>query len=291
MSTQRPVSGGDFTALMGIAIVWGCNNLFAKMVVDALPPLFAAGMRFLLLAIVMAPLLRAPPKAWAGLAGVVLLIGPIHFGVQNIGLSMADDLAPMVIAMQLWAPASVAFAALFLGERLKPLRLAGIGLSFLGVAAMAFSPSVAAQLPALIVTGLAALAYAAGAVGMRKFTGLDPWQTQAWIAMASFPLLLGASALVERGHEAAIAAAGLEVWAMIAFGALVSSLLANVMMFKLLKRYEVSQTTPYLLLAPVIGISLGVLVLHDAVNAAFFAGGAMALGGVALVALADRRRS
>lgn len=283
------VTAADFAALMGIAMVWGLNNLFAKLIVETLPPLFAAGLRFLLLAVVMAPLVRAPPKAWAGLALVVLLIGPIHFGVQNLGLAMADDLAPMVIAMQLWAPASVALAALFLGERLKPLRFAGIALSFFGVAAMAGSPTVAAQLPALAVVALAAVAYAAGAVGMRKFTGLDPWQTQAWIALASAPLLLSASALTEQDQAGTFISAGWPVWAMIAFGALVSSLMANVMMFKLLKRYEVSQTTPYLLLAPVIGITLGVVVLHDPVSVAFVIGGAMALGGVALVALADRR--
>jgi O-acetylserine/cysteine efflux transporter len=283
------VTAPDFAALMGIALVWGVNNLFAKLIVEALPPLFAAGLRFFLLAIVMAPLLRAPPKAWAGLALVVVLIGPIHFGVQNIGLSMADDLAPMVIAMQLWAPASVALAALVLGERLKPLRLAGIALSFLGVAAMAFSPTVAAQLPALVVVALAAVAYAAGAVGMRRFTGLDPWQTQAWIAMIAFPLLLLGSAATEQGQQQAMLAAGWPIWGMIAFGALVSSLMANVMMFKLLKRYEVSQTTPYLLLAPVIGISFGVFVLHDPISFGFVVGGAMALAGVALVALAERR--
>lgn len=283
------VTPADLAALAGIALVWGVNNLFAKLIVEAVPPLFAAGLRFLLLAAVMAPMLRPPPKAWAGLALVVLLIGPVHFGVQNIGLSMADDLAPMVIAMQLWAPASVALAALFLGERLRPLRLGGVALSFFGVASMAFAPNVATQIPALLVVGLAAIAYAAGAVGMRRFTGLDPWQTQAWIAIVSFPLLLGASAAVETRQIDAVAAAGWPVLAMIAFGALASSLGANVMMFKLLKRYEVSQTTPYLLLAPLIGITLGVTVLHDPLTPQFFVGGLMALGGVALVALADRR--
>lgn len=288
MTAPTPVARADFIALMAIAIVWGVNNLFAKLIVDAIPPLFAAGLRFLILSIVMAPLLRAPPAQWKALIAIVLLIGPIHFGVQNIGLAMAHDLAPMVIAMQLWAPASVALAAIFLGERLRPLRLAGIGLSFLGVASMAFAPSVAEQIPALIVVAIAAVAYAAGAVGMRRFVGLDPFQTQAWIAVASFPLLFGSSALVEHNQIAAVAAAGWPVLAMIAFGALASSLGANVMMFKLLKRYEVSQTTPYLLLAPVIGIALGVTVLHDPITPQFFIGGAMAMAGVALVALADR---
>jgi O-acetylserine/cysteine efflux transporter len=289
MAARTPVAYYDLIALMAIAMVWGVNNLFAKLIVDAVPPLFAAGLRFLLLAVVMAPILRAPPKAWAGLALVVLLIGPIHFGVQNLGLAMAEDLSPMVIAMQLWAPASVALAVVFLKEQLKPLRAAGIGLSFLGVAAMAFAPSVASQIEALAVVALAAIAYAAGAVGMRKFTGLDPWQTQAWIALASFPLLLGASAAFETHQVSALKAGGWPIAAMIAFGALASSLGANVMMFKMLKRYEVSQTTPYLLLAPVIGISLGVLVLQDPMTPQFFLGGAMALAGVALVALADRR--
>jgi O-acetylserine/cysteine efflux transporter len=79
------------------------------------------------------------------------------------------------------------------------------------------------------------------------------------------------------------------VWAFIAFGAIVSSIVANAFMFKLLQRYEVSRTTPYLLLTPVISFALAALILGDRISVQILTGAAATLAGVALVALAERR--
>ena len=46
------------------------------------------------------------------------------------------------------------------------------------------------------------------------------------------------------------------VWVAIAFAGIVSSIGANAMMFRLVQRYEVSRTTPYLLATPVISFTL-----------------------------------
>ena len=52
-----------------------------------------------------------------------------------------------------------------------------------------------------------------------------------------------------------------------------------------MQRHPVSQVTPYLLLAPVFAITLGVLVWGDRPGPKLVIGGAMVLGGVLLVAL------
>lgn len=94
-------------------------------------------------------------------------VGPLHFGIQYLGLKLADDLSPMVVAMQLWAPASVVFAALLLKEAVTPLRWAGVGLAFLGAASMVQRYEVSRTTPYLLTTPVITFVLAAAVLGDR----------------------------------------------------------------------------------------------------------------------------
>jgi O-acetylserine/cysteine efflux transporter len=281
----------DFLQLISIALIWGVNNIFAKLAVDALPALMTVSLRFVIVLVALLPWLRLPPRElWKPFALMLVFVGPIHFGIQYVGLKLADEVAPLVVAMQLWAPASVVFAALLLKEGVGPLRWGGVAIAFLGAAFMSFDPVVFANLFALTLVATAACCYGLGAVLVRRMGGgVDAWSMQAWIALATAPILGAGSLLFERGHAEAALNAHWSVWAFIAFGAIVSSIVANAFMFRLVQRYEVSRTTPYLLLSPVLSFVLASLVLGDRITPQILAGGAATMAGVALVALAERR--
>jgi O-acetylserine/cysteine efflux transporter len=288
-SRAQPIAPIDLASLALIAAVWGVNNLFAKIAVDAMPALLTAGLRFAIVVIALAPFLRPPQGGWRILVIVAVLTGPLHFALQYAGLRIAHDLSPMVIAMQLWIPASVGFAALWLGERIDARRLAGIGAAFAGVVAMAMDPAVFSQIWPLSLVGLAAASYGAGAVLVRRAPAMHPLTFQAWIAAISCPVLFAGSALTETGQVEAMRTAPLTIWAAIIFAALASSIAASALMFRLVQKYEVSRTTPFLFISPVVGVGLGVAVLGDPLTWQFLLGAALTLLGVALVALAERR--
>jgi O-acetylserine/cysteine efflux transporter len=281
----------DFLQLLSIALIWGVNNIFAKIAVDALTPMLTVAFRFTIVLAALFMWLKAPPRAiWPTFALMLVFVGPLHFGIQYVGLKVAHDIAPMVVAMQLWAPASVAFAAVLLKEVVSPLRWAGVALSFLGVVSMSFDPVVFQQAWALLLVVIAACCYGLGAVLVRRMGGgVDVWAMQAWLALASAPTMALGSAVLERGQWEAIQRAPLGAWAAVAFGAIVSSIVANALMFKLVQKYEVSRTTPYLLLTPVISFTLAALVLGDVITPRIVLGAAITMGGVALVAFAERR--
>jgi O-acetylserine/cysteine efflux transporter len=280
----------DFAQLLSIALIWGVNNIFAKIAIDALPAMMMASLRFLIVIAALFAFLKPPPGNWRLFFLMVLFVGPLHFGTQAIGLKLATELPPMVVAMQLWAPSSVIFAALLLKERVGPLRWAGVGIAFLGAASLNFDPAVFAQGWALFLVVLAAAFYGLGTVLVRKIGGgLNPWTTQAWIALVSAPTLGIGTLAFESGHMEAARAAHWSVWVFIAFGAIVSSIVANAFMFRLVQKYEVSRTTPYLLMSPVISLFLSAIILGDRITPNILLGGAATLGGVALVALAERR--
>lgn len=288
---SRAFAPFDLAMLLSIAAIWGVNNILAKIAIDALPPMMMAATRFAIVLIALIWWIKPPPKGQLPLfLAMLAFIGPLHFAIQSIGLKLATDMPPMIVAMQLWAPASVVFAAIMLRERVSPLRWAGVALAFLGAASMNFDPAVFAQGWPLFLVGLASVVYGVGTVLVRKLGGgLDPWATQAWIALAAAPTLSIASLTFESGHVADAQAAHWSVWAFIAFGALVSSIVANAFMFKLLQKYEVSRTTPYLLLTPVISFALAAIILGDRISVQILIGAAVTLAGVALVALAERR--
>jgi O-acetylserine/cysteine efflux transporter len=281
----------DFLQLISIALIWGVNNILAKIAIDSLTPMLTLVFRFALVVPLLLFWIRPPPRErWKPFAMMLLFVGPLHFGIQYVALALADDIAPMVVAMQLWAPASVVFAALMLKEHVSRLRWAGVTVAFLGVAAMTFDPAVLAQGWPLVMVVMAAACYGLGTVLVRRMGGgVDAWSMQAWIAIATAPTMALGSVLFERNQVEAIVNASWLTWFAIAFGAIVSSIVANAFLFRLVQKYEVSRTTPYLLMTPVISFALAALVLGDTITPQILMGAAATMGGVALVALAERR--
>lgn len=280
----------DFIQLVAIALIWGANNIAAKIAVGGFPPLMAGALRFGVVLIVLAPWLRFPKqKDMKSFLAMLAFTGPVHFGVLYSGLRMADDAAPMVVAMQLWAPASVVFAALMLRESVGPLRWLGVAVAFAGTVSLNFDPAVFAQAGALAVTGLGSSIYGLGAVFMRRVSPMNPWTMQAWVALATAPSLALASFLFERGHAQVLTHTAWQAWAGTLFGALVSSILASTMLFRLVQRYEVSRTTPYLLMTPLVSFAFAAALLGEHITPLIFFGAGLTMAGVALVALAERR--
>lgn len=290
-TSSRAFAPIDLLQLVSVALIWGVNNVFAKIAVDAFPPMMTVALRFIIVLVALFMWIRPPPRhTWRVFALMLLFVGPLHFGIQYAGLKLATDITPMVVAMQLWAPASVVFAALLLSERVGPLRWAGVGLAFVGAASMNFDPVVFAQGWALFLVALASVCYGFGTVLVRRMGGgVDPWAMQAWLALATAPTMVLTSLSFERGQVEAAIDAPWFAWACIAFGAIVSSIVANAFMFRLVQKYEVSRTTPYLLMTPVVSFTLAVLILGSRITPQILLGAALTISGVALVALAERR--
>lgn len=278
----------DVAFLILIAAIWGANAVLTKIALGVIPPLFLSVLRFSVTLAVLVPFIRPIGKMWRPMLAVAFLTGPAHFGLQFVGLDMAHDLAPMIIAMQMWIPATIILAAIFLNERAPLARVLGMAVSLVGIGILMFEPSVWVQMPAFGLVTLAGVGYAGASIVMRKYGGLDPVQAQAWLAIVTIPTLTLASFASEAGQIASLSKATPIIWFAILFAAIVSGLVANVGMWRMVQRYEVSRTTPYSLLTPLVAIVLGVVVLGDPVTSQLLAGGALALGGVAVVALVKK---
>ena len=109
--------------------------------------------------------------------------------------------------------------------------------------------------------------------------------------MIGIPALLAVSAWLEPDALTEIRAADWRGWAGVAYSGLIASLVGHGLLYWLVQRHPVSQVTPYLLIAPLIAVCLGVLVWGDRPGPKLIIGGAMVLGGVLLVALRALQKS
>ncbi|MCF8878355.1 EamA family transporter [Hyphobacterium sp. SN044] len=282
----------DALGLVAMCLIWGFNFVVAKFSIAGIPawvpgfegspPIFFAFLRFLLLAMVLAPFLRPMPKDWPRLLGVAACMGGVQYALIFIGLQSATP-SGMAITLQLGVPFATLLSVVWLGERLGPLRVVGTIAAFTGVALVSADPAnLTISLGLLFGIGAAAVS----AVGMILVKKIDmkPFRLQAWIGVLSIGPLLVLSLLLERGQIAAVMSGGfLFVLALIYTVGLVN-MFGHGVFYHLIQRYETNLIAPLTLMAPLSGVAFGILVAGDPLGWRLAVGGAIALAGVALVA-------
>ena len=289
-SSDSRFSTLEWAAIWAVVVIWGVNNAAGKLATAALPPLLVGGVRFAFALAVLFPFIKPPFPDWKTFLPVLLLTGPLHFGVIYTGFSLAHNLSLFSVSLQLWIPITALFSWLILGEAMPKAALAGMAAAFAGVAFMTLDPRAAADGPAVLTGLVASTFWALGTVLVRRMQGIRALKLQACTALLAAPALLILAFATEPDLVPRARAAGALVWASVAYAGLISSVGATVMLFWLVQRREAGRFTPYLLTTPLVTSILGVLVFHDVITPRLMIGAAATLGGVAVVALAERRR-
>ena len=272
-----------------VCVIWGFNFVAAKVGVHGLPPLLFTGLRFLILAIVLAPFVRRAPGRMRQVMAIAMFNGAIHFGMMFIGIAMTAASVVAVVA-QLNVPFATLLSIIFLGEVIRWRRAAGIALTFFGVIIVSFDPHVFDALTGVLFAAGAALSGAIAAVLMRRLTDVGVFQLQAWTAVTTAPLLLTASFLFESGQQAAVVDAKMITWSALLFTTIGASLIGHNVYYYMLQRYEVSLIAPLSLLSPILGVVFGVTMLGEPLSLRIMLGAATAFVGVAVLALPGRPR-
>lgn len=281
-----------FLLLLLICIAWGGNFLTSALALREIPPFLFTALRLAIVALCLLPFLHRPgPGQWPRLVAVALCNGALHFGLSFWALKLAGNLASPAILMQSYIPMATLLAVVFLGERIGWKTSAGIAVSFAGVMVLGFDP-VVLQAPASMWLMLASAAFiAVGTVLMRGLTGFTPLAQQGWSAWIGILPLLALSAWFEADPWTTLAQAGVVGWGGVVYSALAASVLGHSLFYWLIQRHPVSTLMPFLLLAPLIAIALGVLFHGDLLGPRLLIGGTMVLGGVLAIGLRARGKS
>lgn len=288
-SPRTAFAPAEWAAIATIILVWGVNNAAAKVATGALPPFFVGALRFAIALVVLSPWLRPPFPPWRQTVPILLLLGPLHFGLIYYGFSIVRNLSPLVVSLQLWIPMTAFFAWRVLGEKMPPAALAGMVVAFVGVAWMSLDPQAAGDLPGIIIGVIASAMWALGTVLVRRSPAVTPLKMQALTCAVGAPVLLAAAVLFEPNLIERSANAGLFVWSTIVWAALASTIGASALLFWLVQRREPGRVTPWFLLTPLVSCGIGIGLMGDQLTPQLMLGGAATLVGVAVVALSEHR--
>lgn len=281
-----------FLLVLAICVVWAVNFLTSAISLREFPPLLFTALRFVPLALLLIPWMKAPaPGQLPRLIAVCLCIGVLHFGLSFWALRLAGDLSSPAIVMQSYIPMSAVLAVVLLGERVGWRTWTGIATSFAGVLVLGFDPLVLDEPASLLLMLVSAFCLALGTVLMRGLAGVNAIAMQGWTAVFALAPLLLWSALVEQGQLEALRNASWAAWGGALYAALLSSLLGHGLFYWLVQRHPVSTLTPYLLMTPLFAIALGVVFWGDRPGPRLYLGGAMVLTGVLVIAARARQKT
>ena len=149
--------------LVGITFIWGLNLVVSKIGMAEIPPILFTFLRFAILAVMLAPVLRIHRGQMSALVVAALLSGAISYSHELHRAAAAPRTCPPIaIAGQLGVPITTLLSVALLGEVVRWRRWTGILLSFAGVFIMGFDPQIGGRWETL------ALAIGAGVLRPRS---------------------------------------------------------------------------------------------------------------------------
>lgn len=272
-----------------INLIWGFALVAAKVSLEHFPPFLFAAVRFALITAVLFPFLKIHRRRMREVIIIALCAGPVGFGLFFLGLALAEA-SVVAIVGQLGVPIATLMSVVFLKEQVHWRRWLGIAFAFGGVMIISFDPAVFTYIDGVLFVLASAVVGSIGTIYQRQLKNVGVFELQAWVALVAWPLLFVGSFATEQGQWQVIETAGLLEWSGIFYVAFASSLVGHAGIYYLLQRYEVSQTAPLTLLAPMFTVFFGVTLLGDVLTERMVIGSLVTLVGVLIVTLRQARK-
>nr|WP_217434767.1 EamA family transporter [Citrobacter freundii] len=263
--------------VFAILAAWAFNAVAIKWGVDEMPPLFLTTLRFLIVALAMAPFTRIRREQVPLLCKLAVSFGLMHFSLLFVGMTYSDaGTAAMIV--QLGTPFAMIGAILFLKERITLLKATGVLISLVGMAVLTGSPTLR-SVEGIVLLLLSALGWAITNLLIKKDNSLSASAMTGWMSLFAFPLTGVMSLLFEEHQLSALQHASWHGWFALIYSALICSVLAYTLWYWLLRRYPVNSIIPVTLLSPVMAILFGVVINGDTLNIYKLCGSVLIVGG------------
>jgi drug/metabolite transporter (DMT)-like permease len=298
MSSQTDDTRPSFVwiALPIVYVVWGSTYLGIHFVVQTMPPMISAGLRFVTAAVLLGAVLaiKNGPRvlfvpwrrlATAALVGVLLLTG--GNGMVGVAeLHMSTGLAALLVAsVPLWL---VVFR-LATGDRPAAATLAGVLVGFGGLALLTLTRGGGTGSPlGVAIILFAALSWAAGSfLSSRLRMPASPFVASVYEMAAGGLALLALG--YGRGETLHLDQVSRTSWIALAYLIVFGSLVAFTSYVWLLGNAPISLVGTYAYVNPAVAVLLGVAFAGEHATWTILLGGLIIILGVGLVVSTERR--
>jgi len=285
-STTR--SSSLLVAFALLVILVGTNIVAIRYSNRELAPLWNAGFRFALAAMVFAAIgiargsSRPSRRALGEGIAYGLLAFAAFFGFLYLGLvRVSAGLGQVILAL---GPLITFMMAVAIGlERLRWRPIAGGLLALIGIAVM-YGVDTAAEvpLPSLLSIVLAAASFAAGGIVVKRAAPADPIVRNTIATAVGAVVLLALSALAGEPRILPVDPATILA---VAYLVLPGTVGVFLLFLLLLRHWSATTVSSQFVLAPIVGITLGAVLLAEPVSPPIVVGAALVIGGVWLGAI------
>jgi drug/metabolite transporter (DMT)-like permease len=290
VSAERSLPPRAIALMLMLCLSWGFNQIAVKLALPDIPPFLQGTIRSIAALPVLLLIARfrgvnifaRDGTLYAGLCAGVL------FGAEFVliyrGLLLTS--ASRAVVFLYIAPFFVALGSYrFLGERLRALQWAGLGLSFIGVALAIGLPQADVDASVLwgdllIVSGGALWAATTLMVKASRLGQAPPEKALAYQVAISIPILAFA-ALVS--GETLTRVPGLLAISVMAYQAFWVVGLTFLLWFGLVKAYSASKLSAFSFITPLFGVVASYFILHDRLTPIFGAAALLVIAGLYLV--------
>lgn len=288
-SFGRKMKFNHFLFVMLINVIWGLNFLASSLTVDELPPVFSAGLRFLVVLVFLFPFLKILPGRMKPLLLTAGVMGVFHFGGFYLGLALSDDVSVVAVASLLSLPTATILAIFILGEKVGWKRGTGILTAFGGVVVLGYDPRAFSYIEGLLVIGVSASAMGVASILMRQLQGVPTLVLQAWIALIGAPLLFFVSYVFEVNQVQSLTGASWVALGAIFYSGAISSIIGHGGVYYLLQRYPVTMITPLTLMTQVVAVVASILLFNEVMTPQMLIGSVLTFIGVLIISLRNKK--
>jgi drug/metabolite transporter (DMT)-like permease len=279
-------------ALWTVYIVWGSTYLAIRVSVETLPPLLAAGVRFVIAGGIMVAVLTFRRRSFPRVSRTQLFSCTVVGGALCLGgnglvvlaeRDVPSSLAALIIAsVPLWV---VLFRSAT-GDRVSKGTLAGVALGFIGVAILVLPGDrpEGANLLGLVLLIAAAMSWASGSfLSTRLELPPNPFVSTAVQQLCGGVLILVVG--VAMGEPTEIDAGAWSSRSLVALLYLIvfGSLFAFTAYVWLLQNAPISRVATYAYVNPVIALLLGWLILSEEITSTMLIGACVIVASVAFI--------
>src|SRR6195952_4335992 len=200
---ETAMSPKDLLSALIVILAWGVNFVVIKVGLHGVPPMLLGALRFALVAFPAVFFVKRPaiPFRWVFAYGATISLGQFVLLFYAMSVGMPAGLASLVLQAQAFA--TLIFAAMFLGEKVRTPNIVGLLIAASGLAVIALQGGHAMTLARFMLTLAAACMWGIGNVVTKRMGQVDLLSLVVWgslvppLPFLAFSLMLDGPAKIE----------------------------------------------------------------------------------------------
>lgn len=273
----------DLMMVFCFTFIWGFNFVVVRLGLDSFPPLFFLALRFLLAALPAIFFVSRSGISTRMIITIGLVLGTLHYGALYLGIAFGVSPGVASLLVQIHIILTLLLSVVLLDERPSANQIAGVVISFVGLAILIESRFKSTSVLALGAVLLAAALLAISNLITRSARIKNPLGLTVWSSLIPpIPLLL-VSLMTEHGQFKGLMDLSWRGAGALLYGSFLGTLLATAIATHLLSKYTANVVAPFYLLVPIFGVASSVALLGERPTAMEYFSSAIMLLGLLIV--------